>query len=162
MSTGHRCLLAVDLGLSTGFAAFDDRGRLRRVGSQHLGRRGQVRGLAARLRRELGRVDALVLEGDRDLAAAWRRELEPRGAEVLHVTPEDWREALLHPRERRDGATAKQVARQLAGQAVKVLGGSSPPRLRHDAAEAVLIGVYGLVALGWVPALPAPLDPRRR
>ena len=155
-------LLAVDLGVRTGFAAFDAAGRLLRVGSRNLGSRGSVRATAAGLRRDLGRVDVLVLEGDRTLAGAWQREFGPRGTEVVLVEAEWWRRALLHPRERRDAASAKAAAGELARAAVVHLGGTAPPTLRHDAAEAVLIGVWGLRTLGWISAWPPGLDPRQR
>jgi hypothetical protein len=155
-------LLAVDLGVRTGFAAFDGTGRLLRVGSRNLGSRGRLRAAAAGFRRELGRVDVLVLEGDRTLAGAWEREFLPWGTEVVLVEAERWRRALLHPRERRDAATAKAAAGELARLAVDHLGGSRPPSLRHDAAEAVLIGVWGLRTSGWIAAWPPGLDPRRR
>ena len=155
-------LVAVDLGVRTGVAVFGGEGRLVSVGSRNLGRRGQVRQLAAALRRELERVDALILEGDRTLAPGWQRAFEPRGTEVVLVEAERWRQALLHPRERRDARTAKAAARELAAVAVGELSDRPVSGLRHDAAEAVLIGVWGLRELGWIDAWPPGLDPRRR
>lgn len=158
----HARLVAVDLGVRTGIAVFDGGGRLVSVTSRNLGQRGRVRQLATALRRELDRVDVLVLEGDRSLAPGWRRAFEPRGTEVVLVEAEEWRRALLHPRERRDARTAKAAARDLAAVAVAELSTLAGSSLRHDAAEAVLIGVWGLRELGWVAAWPPGLDPRRR
>lgn len=137
-------------------------GRLVSVTSRNLGRRGRVGAWATALRRELGRVDALVLEGDRSLVPAWRRTFEPRGTEVVLVEAERWRQALLHPRERRDARAAKSAARELAAVAVAQLSDLPASQLRHDAAEAVLIGLWGLKELGWIAAYPSGLDPRRR
>ena len=162
MSDPHARLVAVDLGVRTGIAVFGGDGRLVSVGSRNLGSRGRLRQVATALRRELERVDALVLEGDRSLAPAWRGVFEPRGTEVVLVEAERWRRALLHPRERRDARTAKASAQGLADIAVSALSAHPVGRLRHDAAEAVLIGVWGLRELGWIDAWPDGLDPRRR
>lgn len=162
MSDPHARLVAVDLGVRTGIAVFGGDGRLVSVGSRNLGRRGRVRQVATALRRELDRVDALVLEGDRSLAPPWRAVFEPRGTEVVLVEAERWRQALLHPRERRDGRTAKAAARELADVAASGLSERPVGRLRHDAAEAVLIGVWGLRELGWIDAWPPGLDLRHR
>ena len=155
-------LLAVDLGLSTGFACYERSGRLVRVGSRRFGSRTQLRGGAEALLREIGDVEVVVLEGDRDLAALWAARAHRRGAGTLTVTPERWRAALLHPRERRSGAEAKRAARRLATEVATELGAAPRTALRHDAAEAVLIGLWGLVAAGWLEQLPAVADPRRR
>ncbi len=162
MTSERARLVAVDLGVRTGVAVFGGDGRLVSVGSRNLGRRGQVRRAAIGLRREVGRVDALVLEGDRSLVPAWRHTFEPRGSEVVLVEAERWRRALLHPRERRDGRTAKAAARGLTAVAVAELADRNLPDLRHDAAEAVLIGLWGLRELGWIRSWPPGLDPHQR
>lgn len=159
---GAARLVAVDLGLRTGVAVFDGHGALVSVTSRNLGTRTRLRAAATTVLRELGRVDVLVVEGDRTIAKAWVRPALARGAEVLEVTPERWRAALLHPRERRDGRSAKAAAVPLATTAVRELGGRAPTSLTHDAAEAVLVGVWGLTQVGWLGELPAGLDPRRR
>ncbi|MFA9428756.1 hypothetical protein [Egicoccus sp. AB-alg2] len=157
-----RRLLAVDLGLRTGFALFDDGGRLERVGSRNFGTRTRLRGGADGLLREAGSIQALVVEGDRALGDVWAKRAGRRGAQVLRVAPETWRARLLHPREQRSGAGAKQAADALARRVITTCGDARPASLRHDAAEAVLIGLWALLELGWLPALPAELDPRRR
>ena len=162
MADAHARLVAVDLGVRTGIAVFGGDGLLVSVGSRNLGRRGRVRPVATALRRELDRVDALVLEGDRSLAPAWQQVFGPRGTQVVLVEAERWRHELLHPRERRDARSAKAAARELAAVAVKELSGRAVTPLRHDAAEAVLIGVWGLRQLGWLDAWPPGLDLRRR
>jgi hypothetical protein len=155
-------LVAVDLGLRTGIAVFDGTGAVRSVTSRNLGRRSRLRGAARAVVGEQDRLDVLVVEGDRGLAAAWERQAAPRGARCLQVTPEVWRARLLHPRERRDGRAAKAAADPLARTAIATLGGQRVTSLRHDAAEAVLIGVWGLLEVGWLDTLPPALDPRRR
>ncbi|MCC5948653.1 MAG: hypothetical protein JJT89_09380 [Nitriliruptoraceae bacterium] len=155
-------LLAVDLGLRTGFASFAPDGAVRRVGSSNLGSRDRLRRAIPGVVTQYGPVSVLVVEGDRTLAAPWIAQAERRGAAGIEVAPETWRALLLHPRERRDGRRAKAAADPLARTTLEVLGGVRPTSLRHDAAEAVLIGLWALVHLGWLPQLPAALDPRRR
>ncbi|MBC8076709.1 MAG: hypothetical protein H7Y32_11595, partial [Chloroflexales bacterium] len=36
-------------------------------------------------------------------------------------------------------------------------GAPRPTSLRHDAAEAILIGLWGALEVGWLPALPPEL-----
>jgi hypothetical protein len=155
-------LVAVDLGLRTGIAVYDGAGRLLRYGSRNLGSRSRLRGGADALLREVGRVDVLVVEGDRDLGAVWARRAERWGADAIEVTPERWRTTLLHPRERRSGREAKAAADALARRVIDELGRQAPTSLTHDAAEAILIGLWGCLRLGWLEELPPTIDPRRR
>lgn len=155
-------LLAVDLGLRTGFAVFDRDGRLHQVGSRRFGSRTQLRAGAQALLRGTGPIGILVVEGDRDLALLWSRAAQHLGARSLTVTPETWRASLLHPRERRTGTQAKEAASKLASEVVRELGAAPRTGLRHDAAEAVLIGLWGLLEVGWLTEPPRVADLRRR
>ena len=155
-------LLGVDLGYRCGLAVFAAEGTLRSYRSQRFGGRQQIKRGADRVIAEAGPVEAVVVEGEAQLARWWSRAAERAGAEATVVTPETWRAALLHPIERRDGTTAKAAADRLARLAVRELGGPGVTSLRDDAAEAICIGLWGLVTLGWLPALPASLDPARR
>jgi hypothetical protein len=155
-------LVAVDLGLRTGVAVYDGTGRLQRYGSRNFGTRSRLRGGAEAVLREVGRVDVLVVEGDRALGDVWAASAGRRGATTIAVSPERWRERLLHARERRSSRIAKAAADRLARRTIDVLGDRRPTSLRHDAAEAVLIGLWGCLEVGWLVELPAELDPRRR
>ncbi|MBI4581226.1 MAG: hypothetical protein HY718_16105 [Planctomycetes bacterium] len=59
----------------------------------------------------------------------------------------------------RTGPQAKRHAGTLARRAIEWSGAARPTSLRHDAAEAILIGLYGVVQVGWLPRLPAELHP---
>jgi hypothetical protein len=154
-------LLAVDLGLRTGLAVYDAGGRPVHVASRHLGGRRQLRGMVRAVLAEHAPA-VVLLEGDRELARVWHEAAERAGARSAGVTPETWRPRLLHPSERRDGARAKAAARRLAPLVLDWGGLRIPSRLRTDAAEAVLIGLWGVLTEGWLAALPPQLDPRRR
>ena len=150
-------LLAVDLGVRTGLALFGADGRVRWYRSQNFGN-------AARLRRGVGPVlDALpglsrlVVEGGGALAKIWEREADRRGVVVRRVFAERWRDLLLLPREQRSGAQAKQRADLLARRVIDWSGAPRPTSLRHDAAEAVLVGLWGVIDAGWLAAPPEEL-----
>jgi hypothetical protein len=147
-------LLAVDLGVRTGLALYGDDGRLRWYRSQNFGS-------AVRLRRAipalLDGVSHLVVEGGGALAAPWSDEAARRSIEVRWLSAETWRGALLYPREQRSGEIAKRSADELARRVIVWSGAKRPTSLRHDAAEAVLIGLWGVLQLGWIEALPPGL-----
>lgn len=150
-------LLAVDAGVRTGLALFGRDGRLRGFRSKNLGN-------AATLRRAVGAILAdapglacVVVEGGGPLADAWRFAAERRGARVLMTTAEQWRAALLLPREQRSGAQAKTVALERARAVIAWSGLPGAPCLRHDAAEAILAGLWGVMKIGWLLALPYEL-----
>lgn len=147
-------LLAVDLGLRTGLALYERDGRLHWYRSHNFG-------AAARLRRAvpalLDGVTHLVIEGGGALAPFWMDEAARLGVEVRAVTAETWRRAFLYPREQRSGQRAKRTADALARRVIDWSGARRPTSLRHDAAEAILIGLWDVVDLGWLTALPPGL-----
>ena len=150
-------LLAVDVGVRTGLACWGDDGRLRWYRSHNLGNAARLRRAIPGLLDGIPDVAALVLEGGGPLADAWTREGDRRGLDVRQVSAETWRSVFLLPREQRDGATAKHVADRLARRAIQWGGARGPTSLTHDAAEAVLVGLWGLLALGWVREVPVTL-----
>ncbi|HEX8906689.1 MAG TPA: hypothetical protein VF771_17695 [Longimicrobiaceae bacterium] len=150
-------LLAVDLGVRTGLALFGGDGRLLRYGSQNFGS-------AARLRRALpALLDAerdlawVVIEGGGPLADAWEREAARRHVAVRRIGAEEWRRALLYPREQRSGVQAKTTADGLARRIIEWSGAPRPTSLRHDAAEAILVGFWGVLDVGWLAEMPPEL-----
>ena len=154
-------LLAVDLGLRTGLALYGRDGRLVSYRSQNLGTRARLRRAAPSVLAAHGGVERLVLEGGGDLAALWARAGERAGLAVRVVGAERWRRALLLPRERRTGAEAKAAADGLA-RAVIAWSGAPRPKgpLRHDAAEAIAVGLWGVLDAGWLAAVPDEVQRR--
>lgn len=149
-------LLAVDLGLRTGLALYGADGRLRWYRSQNFGARSRLKRGVYTLLNELPEVEWLILEGG-SLAGPWQREAEQRKLAVRQIDAATWRTQLLLPRERRDGATAKRTADELARRIINWSGAARPTSLRHDAAEAILIGLWGVLAVGWLDELPLAL-----
>jgi len=145
-------LLAVDLGLRSGFALYGKDGRLRAYRSTNFGSRKRLRAaVPGILSREAPALTALALEGPQPLAAPWESVAGKRGVRVLRLGAEAWRERLLLPREQRTGQQAKRTAGELALQVIQRSGALRPTGpMRHDAAEAIMIGLWGVVELGWV------------
>lgn len=164
-------LVGVDLGLRTGVAVYapDAAGvvRLRRYSSTHLGSRATLRRPAPRMLRDVAPVDEVVVEGDRAMGEIWARAAGRLGATTANVTPERWRAVLLWPRDRTPSATAKAAAKDRAVQVIewsRATGGPAVPPapkgpLRSDTADAIMVGLWGVLDRGWVqPAdLPFPV-----
>ena len=148
-------LLALDLGLRCGIALYGQDGRLRWYRSQHFGSVPQLRRAACRLVSDTPHLGWLISEGDISLAAIWERVAMRQGVRVQRVSAETWRDALLYLRERRSAAEAKKTAEGLARRIIDWSGAPAPTSLRHDAAEAILIGMWGVLSLGWLRELPA-------
>ncbi len=58
-------------------------------------------------------------------------------------------------REQRSGVQAKESATDLARRVIIWSGARRPTSLRDDAAEAILIGLWGTLEVGWLGHLPA-------
>ncbi|MGE3540375.1 MAG: hypothetical protein AB7N91_23400 [Candidatus Tectimicrobiota bacterium] len=147
-------LLAVDIGLKTGLACYAQDGRLHWYRSQHFGS-------AARLRRAVhGVLDSvpellwLVLEGGGALADIWKREAARRQLAVRQTSAEVWRQHLLYARQQRSGAQAKEQAIMLARQVIAWSQARRPTSLQHDAAEAILLGLWAVREVGWLAHFP--------
>lgn len=150
-------LLAIDLGLKTGLALYGEDGRLRSYRSTNFGSVSRLKRAIPGVLDSLYEVNWLVGEGDRRLFDHWAREALRRGAEVRLVDAQRWRPRLLYQRERRTRRDAKETADVLARQVIEWSGAPRPTSLRHDAAEAILIGLWGVLEVGWLPELPPQL-----
>ncbi len=135
-------LLAVDLGLRCGWAAFDEAGRLLGYGSRHYGNRSALRKAIPQILAAYPHLARLVVEGGGALYVPWEREATRRSIAVRQVASEEWRKALLKPSERGSGVDAKAAADGLAREVIERSGAKRPTSLRHDAAEAILVGVW--------------------
>lgn len=150
-------LLAVDLGVKTGLALFGPEGRLRWYRSQNFGTAARLRRGVQGLLAGMPHLAWLVLEGGGPLADLWRREAQRRGIAARQISAEVWRRQFLYAREQRSGAAAKEHATTLARRVIAWSQARRPVSLRDDAAEAILIGLWGVLAVGWLPALPEEL-----
>jgi hypothetical protein len=149
-----KTLLAVDLGVRTGLALYGEDGRLRWYRSHNFGNAARLRKAVPGLLDEGEDLAYLVVEGGGALAHAWAKEAAAREIEVRWVSAEEWRHLLFYPREHRSGEMAKRRAEEMARKVIDWSGARKPTSLRHDAAEAVLVGLWAVVQVGWLPELP--------
>ncbi len=151
MSTNQtEYLLCVDCGLKTGLALFDSSARLLWYRSHHLPTPAVLKRFIYGLLRELPLPFSITLEGGGQLAEIWRKEAQRRNTPYRQFQAATWRRKLLYDRQYSSTNIAKQNAEQLARLAIELLGEKRAPHLRHDTAEAILIGVYMLLELGWL------------
>jgi hypothetical protein len=134
-------LLAVDLGLRTGLALYGTDGRLRWYRSQHYGTRAALRRGVHGLLDANPEVARLVLEGGGPIADIWGREARRRGFPVRQISAEDWRARSFRPGQQEGRDRSKSSADALARRVIEWSGAARPTSLRHDAAEAILIGL---------------------
>jgi len=147
-------LLAIDLGLRTGLALFGPDGRLIWYRSRNYGSRPRLRKAAYSVLNEAEGVSVVTIEGGGDLAVPWISEIERRGLRTVQINAERWRTALLLSRQQRHGAEAKRHADTLARRIIEWSGAKKPTSLRHDAAEAICIGFWGVLHVGWLKDIP--------
>jgi hypothetical protein len=152
--SGMPSLLAVDLGLKTGLAFFSEDGRLQWYRSRNFGSRARLKNAASFLIRSHPETTHLVVEGGGDLAPAWSAAAHRAGIRARFVDAATWRQSLLLPRDQRTGSDAKQAAGKLARRIIEWSGAPRPTSLKHDAAEAILVGTWGVLELGWLTAVP--------
>lgn len=150
-------LLAVDLGLRTGLALFGRDGRLIWYRSSNFGSRPRLRKAAYSVLNEAEGVSVVAMEGGGDLSVPWISEIERRGLRFYQINAERWRTALLLSRQQRHGLDAKKHAGTLARKIIEWSGAKRPTSLRHDAAEAICIGFWGVLHIGWLSELPKEL-----
>ena len=147
--------VGVDLGLATAFAVYDRDGRLVGVRSRRFQSKDALRAAARAILDEIPHVHGVIVEGGGDLAASWERAAEHRGIHLRIVHAAEWRRMFLYERERRDGAQAKAHAVKLAAQVIEWSATKGvTAELGHDAAEAILVGLFGVVEAGWLKEPP--------
>jgi len=150
-------LLAVDLGLKTGLALYDGTGHLRWYRSKHFGSAARLKRGVFGILKEISDISLIVVEGGGTLAAIWEHEAQRRDITIRQIGAEQWRRALLYPREQKTGPQAKYHADDLARKVIRWSGIAGPPVLRHDTAEAILIGFWAVLEEGWLKEMPGEL-----
>jgi len=155
-------LLAVDLGLRTGLALYerpqaDDGVGLLWYRSHNYGSARRLRQAVGGLLSEITGIEYIIIEGGGPLGDLWQREARRMGIEVIVTGAEAWRGEFLHPRQQRTGPKAKESAGDFARKVIEHSNAPRPTSLRHDAAEAILIGLWGMLKTGWLRALPRGL-----
>lgn len=150
-------LLAVDAGLRTGLALFDRSAQLQWCRSHNMGNPVRLKKAAARILFELPDLEYLVVEGGGQLAEIWENAARKRHVAVRRVQADQWRPAFLLSREMASGQRAKQAACSLVVRIMRQETWTCPTKPGHDASEAVLIGLWTLIELGWREPLKKPM-----
>lgn len=146
---GSRGLLAIDLGIRAGFAWFAADGALGWFRSRNA---GSVPRFRAMVRHEIHTCAALshiYIEGGGPLATAAEKAASREVLIVQRIAAEQWRAELLPRVNLHEGRNAKTSAVRLARAVIDASALPQPKTLRHDAAEAILIGVWAVRSLGW-------------
>jgi len=151
-------LLAVDLGLKTGLALFAENGKLLWYRSHNFGTTDRLRHGVPGIMNAIEDLSVLVIEGGGNLATVWGKEAERREVTIVQIGAEKWRQLFLYSREQRTGTDAKKFAGEMARKVIEWSEASRPTTLRHDAAEAIMIGLWGVLHLGWLAELPKELQ----
>jgi hypothetical protein len=107
---------------------------------------------------ELPELTWLVLEGGGHLADIWKREASRRCIRVRQISAEVWRQMFLLPRQQRRASQAKASAGTLAKRVIAWSKARRPTSLRDDAAEAILIGLWGALNVGWLTEVPEAVN----
>ena len=147
-------LLAVDLGLKTRLALFEGQGRLIWYRSHNYGTTERLKRAVPKLMDGIPELAVIVIEGGGNLATVWAKEAERRGITLLQISAREWRLLFLYSREQRSGVEAKRYASETARKVIDWSNAPRPTSLRHDTAEAIMIGLWGVLHMGWLSKLP--------
>lgn len=118
-------LLAVDMGLRSGFALYNSSGSLIDFTDHKFLSLPTLKESILEVLNCLSvkhHLTNFVLEGDAVYGEIWRTSIEEFGCkrneemDILFVSPSEWRESLLTLKERKSGQDAKTAARQICRQ----------------------------------------------
>ena len=129
-------LVAIDLGLRSGFAFYNSSGSLIDFTDHRFRAGGDLtESILAEIEKWSNKYNLthFALEGDKFYQAVWtaaiNRFAEERNKEreIIYVAPAEWRECVLLTKERKSGKDAKIAARQISRQIMWRSGASMSP-----------------------------------
>jgi hypothetical protein len=129
-------LVAVDLGLRSGFAFYNSSGSLIDFIDHRFYSEGDLTdSILAEIKKWSNKYDLthFALEGDKIYRALWTAainrfaEERKQEKEIIYVAPAEWRECILLTKERKSGKDAKIAARQISRQIMWRSGASLLP-----------------------------------
>ena len=150
-------LLAIDLGVKTGLALYNDNGKLIWYRSHNYGNIKRLKKHLPQIFNSLPDLSVLVIEGGGPIAELWKSFAERHNLTTIQVFAEEWRKELFYDRQIRSGEMAKQNAIEMARKVVIWSGIKKATAMRHDTAEAILVGLWGVLKAGWLAEIPAEL-----
>lgn len=141
-----KTILSVDLGIKTGLALFSENANLLWFWSHNFGNRTRLKKGVNNILFKISKKWKLVLiviEGSRDIGKIWKKKGIKLDVPVIDVSPERWRQDILGSRNLPTKNSKKLAA--LYARNIIIESGLSPPKLvNFDAAEAILIGLWGV------------------
>lgn len=143
-------LLAVDLGVKTGFSVFNSEGQLVWYQSRNFGNRKRLKDSIPELISRFDPLTYLYLEGGGQMGEIWIKSTQYSGLEVVMFHAEEWRKDLFYQREITNTRELKIRARQYSEKVIKAIGTQKFLKPDADAAEAILIGLWAAWKLGWI------------
>ncbi len=143
-------LLAIDLGVKTGLAMYSSDGKLLWFRSHNYGNKSRLKKAIPNILSQEEDLRYVVIEGGGPLLKIWTREAERKNIGVIKTMADDWRKDILLAREQRKGSEAKHNAILYARQVIISLATHRATSLTDDAAEAILIGLWGMIKVGWI------------
>lgn len=143
-------LLAVDLGVRTGLALYNSEGNLLWYRSRNYGNKQRLRRDIQNMLSQIPSLSHVILEGGGDIARMWLKECRLRNIVFRQIYAEEWRKDLFDPRAVRTGEQAKLKAIHLAKNIISQCNGPKSTSMLDDAAEAILIGYWGLIKEKWI------------
>jgi hypothetical protein len=142
-------LLAIDLGVKTGLAMYSSDGRLLWYRSHNYGNKARLKKAIPTILSE-DDLRYIVIEGGGPLLKMWTQEADRKNIETIPTMANDWRQEILFAREQRKGKDAKHNAVIYARHVIEHLAENRATSLTNDAAEAILIGLWGMLKVGWI------------
>jgi len=143
-------LLAVDLGVKTGFALYGSDSRLLWFRSQNFGNVARLRKAIPGLLSHDDELRFLVIEGGGPLLKIWTREAIRKNIDIINIMAQTWRRDIMLQREQKRSKATKINAVAYARRVIDSLAVNRATSLNDDAAEAILIGLWGMMKVGWV------------
>ena len=135
-------ILAIDLGLRTGFAFYRGESLLS-YRSTHFQNVAALKKSVWSILSSYDDLAVVIAEGDRHLAQIWEKAAQKQGIDFEVVSADIWRADLFSANERESGARAKEVAHTRALEIIEASGAANPVApLTSDVAEAIVIGYW--------------------
>ncbi len=144
-------LLAVDLGVKTGYALYSNQGEFIRYHSQNFGNAQRLKKGVYGILKSCENLQYLYLEGGGKLEKFWIKEAKKLGVKVIQLHAHDWRNEIYPAAKHQDKSKQTKIfAEKKALEILSKQDAPTPSSLTHDVAEAILIGYFGCLQLGWI------------
>ena len=158
-------LISLDLGLRFGWAFYSLQGSLIGYGSHHCAGREQLKKCAYSLIQTLPPSSEIWIEGGGALLKFWTKPALKKTLTIRICHAHEWRSDLFKMSAHLSGKEAKQKAIQWAHYLIELnrqknkppefkgrrkKTKKSAPVIRHDTAEAILMGWWALFQRGWI------------